>query len=647
MVFQFQEIRMRNWLVYKDETIPLSNTQNGQNLVVFHGQNGYGKTSLLKALQFLFHSNFNRDEAYKHWNDRAKEQEMGELSVGLKFTHNGRVCQLTRKVDFEPWGNTYKYAPSVELIINGDSQEGQIQDVISQIIPKESQQFVFFDGAEITRYAEQQHEEGVKDAIEQILGIPAVRNLRDDLEKIIGDLEAEQADIVMKSDQKTDLIRRKQETEDALEVYKEKKTLFQTKKDSIRKMLNQLQNEAVQVQALESDSKLLSEKEARIADYTDQQADIDEQLQALMEDAPLYMLAYPLTQIVAEADAKAEVAAKRSISGERKRIIQEILDEEVCICGTETNGEMIDTLTNLLQRLGATTGNGEQANGLSRSDANTLSRIADRIKNNPANGEQLVKQKAILAQKILELETDIADLSEKLKGHKNANISGLYRQREAMEIQLDNVTNELATYQAQLEEAQKVAAEIQRELDQLMASDSQGQGIMQTLNKTRALHSAVSEYVEQLIQIKQKEIRELTSEIFLAITNKPEEYAGIIVKDDYTLQVYRHDESVVENEQLSAGEKEVLAYSFITALNLSSANPAPFVMDTPFGHLDSGHRSGLLDSLPKLGVQVFLLATDRDLPVEERDRIQNHVAQEFLLERNQREALTTIREVNS
>jgi DNA sulfur modification protein DndD len=91
----------------------------------------------------------------------------------------------------------------------------------------------------------------------------------------------------------------------------------------------------------------------------------------------------------------------------------------------------------------------------------------------------------------------------------------------------------------------------------------------------------------------------------------------------------------VENEKLSAGEKEVLAYSFITALNLSSPNPAPFVMDTPFGHLDSKHRDRLLQSLHQLDVQVFLLATDRDLPPAEREQLQNHIADEFVIQRDQ------------
>jgi DNA sulfur modification protein DndD len=132
--------------------------------------------------------------------------------------------------------------------------------------------------------------------------------------------------------------------------------------------------------------------------------------------------------------------------------------------------------------------------------------------------------------------------------------------------------------------------------------------------------------------------------VFRQITNKPEEFDRLRLNNDYSFEVVRKDGTAVEHKKLSAGEKEVVAYSFITALNLSSLDPAPFVMDTPFGHLDSDHRSGLLRSLPRLQVQAILLATDRDLPKGERDKIDRSIAKEFELKRDQRRAITTIEE---
>lgn len=645
MTFAFKRLYLKNWLVYQEEDVAFADFSEGRNLFVFHGMNGFGKTSLLKALQYVFHGEFSRDEAYKHWNDNAKKAGEGEMIVSLEFVHDGRMCKLTRRAEFAQWGNTYKHSPMpAELIIDGDNQEAQVKDVIEQIIPKECQQFIFFDGAEITRYAQRQHEDGVKDAIEQILGIPAVRNLRDDLERLVSELEEEQAEIVRKSGKQENLLEDKQQFEDLISEYEEKKKDIQERYRSIQSMLSKLQKEEIEIQALESDMELLREKEERVADYEDQRATIDSQIQTLLADAPLFMLQPALSQIIAEEDAKQSISAKKLPTVERKRIIQEVLEEGVCICGRETDTEVTQLLETMLGKIETASTSNESI--LSRNEINTLSRVVDRVNANSADGEKLLKMRATINTKIVELETDISELREKLEGHQNTNIADLYQQRRGLEEQRDSARDNLKSYQENIDAKEKQLSEIQRELDRITVSDSAGEGIMATLVDARNMYKAVSQYVNELIELKRQEIQRLTSEIMLAITNKPDEYAGVHVKQDYTLQVYRHDDSVVDNERLSAGEKEVLAYSFITALNLSSSNPAPFLMDTPFGHLDSGHRQGLLDSLPRLGVQVFLLATDRDLPYEERDRIQGSIVQEFILDRDQKDALTHIRGVD-
>lgn len=227
-----------------------------------------------------------------------------------------------------------------------------------------------------------------------------------------------------------------------------------------------------------------------------------------------------------------------------------------------------------------------------------------------------------------------------LEGHENADVRENIRLQRQYVEQASDLRNDIETLE---QNAARVETEKQRELDEVTTGTAEGRGITQALQEARRLRSAVDEFVDRLVSEKREAIEEnAAAEIFKGITNKPQEYAGVEVKDDYPLQVHLHDGTKVENAKLSAGEKKVLAYSFITALNLSSPNPAPFVMDTPFGHLNSDHRDRLLQSLPQLDVQVFLLATDRDLPEHERDSIQHYIADEFVIERDQDEARSYI-----
>src|SRR5947207_2578022 len=59
MSFQFTRVILKDWLVYggrTELTIPASESE--RNLVIFNGLNGYGKTSLLRGLRFVFEERF-------------------------------------------------------------------------------------------------------------------------------------------------------------------------------------------------------------------------------------------------------------------------------------------------------------------------------------------------------------------------------------------------------------------------------------------------------------------------------------------------------------------------------------------------------------------------------------------------------------
>jgi len=642
MSFEFRSLTLKNWLVYSEVKINFDAPDQKRNLIVFYGRNGFGKTSLLRALQFVFHGRLDHNELYNFLHDPQKNAGLSELAVTLEFLFDGQIHQLTRMATISPSGNAYNCSPSVKLIIDGHNQQDQIDDVIAKIIPKQTQQFVFFDGAEITRYSKRQHEDGVKEAIEQVLGIPAIRNLRDDLYTLIGKLEDEQADILSKQNIHTDLLQGKEEIEDLIASLETDKQTTSDRIKALRDALNKLQDEQIQVRLMEQDIRTLEEKEKRLADYEERLKEIESKIDEQIKSAPLRLLVNPIHNLLQQSEAKQRVSDKRALTQERKRIVEEILNDGNCICGRDIDDTATQVLENMLARIDVLVGQAGGKGDLAASEFTQLTRIHHDQQSKSAVATELISQKASINVKIDEVDADIRKLKESLKGHENASISDIYNQQADLENRLNMELKDQARIEMELDNAKRKSDDIQRKLDQSMTQTTQGDALKRTLLDTRNLHKAVSEYVEKLVKLKRIRIEEITTEIFLSITNKPDEYAGVTVEADYTLQVYRKDGSIVENEKLSSGEKEVLAYSFITALNLSTEIPAPFVMDTPFGHLDATHRNQLLDSLPRLGVQVLLLATDRDLPPVERDRIEPFILQEYEIIRDQKNARSII-----
>lgn len=654
MSFHFKKLRLKDWLVYGGTTeLSFSNFAEGKNIVTIHGQNGFGKTSLLRALEFLFHGDMGRQEYFEHWHDQAREEGEGSMAVELEFDFDAKPFRLTRRVDFKPRGEDRIYTyPDFKLhnLTTGEL-ENQAQDKVELMIPEKSQQFVFFDGAEITRYAQKQHEDGIREAIERMLGIPAVRNLGYDLGKLTERLEDKQAEIASLEEQSQDLLAEIDDLKRERESYERQRADKKEKLQGIANAAGELEQETAEISRIEAEQEQLKEKRERLKDYEDRRKEKKEEIDRYIVTAPLRMLEGPLTQIIQQAQAQQEGGTTRKIAYQQQRkFLESLLDEANCVCGremTNTVAERIEGEIESLSDLEDRTQSSSTESMLNFAELSSLSGLVNQIRNDDRSGEDLSDALSAIDTKIEEIETDISRLQRELEGHEDVNIAESMRlQRELGERQ-STLKAEIENLDQNIQRVTKEIEEKQRELDETTADTEEGGRITKTLQTTRRLSRAVDEFVDRLVEEKRAAIEENATDIFTDITNKPQEYAGVRVNDDYTLKVYRHDGTVVENAKLSAGEKEVLAYSFITALNLSSINPAPFVMDTPFGHLDSDHRDRLLKSLPHLDVQVFLLATDRDLPKQERDRIQPYLADEFVIERNQQAARSTIEPDNA
>ena len=58
------------------------------------------------------------------------------------------------------------------------------------------------------------------------------------------------------------------------------------------------------------------------------------------------------------------------------------------------------------------------------------------------------------------------------------------------------------------------------------------------------------------------------------------------------------------------------------------------IIDTPFGRLDSIHRTNLLQNYyPNAGRQLIILSTDEEIDTQSITLLENHIAKTFLLER--------------
>ena len=97
--------------------------------------------------------------------------------------------------------------------------------------------------------------------------------------------------------------------------------------------------------------------------------------------------------------------------------------------------------------------------------------------------------------------------------------------------------------------------------------------------------------------------------------------------------------------ELSAGERQVLSLSFITAMSRISEEEAPLVMDTPFGRLSSQPRNNVTKYLPNLADQLVLLVIDEESRDQARANLVPRIGYEYELEFDPATSCTSIVEV--
>ena len=271
--------------------------------------------------------------------------------------------------------------------------------------------------------------------------------------------------------------------------------------------------------------------------------------------------------------------------------------------------------------------------------------ILKRLGQEETDPERLLLLRLKKEQDKEEVEQDIEKLKVQLTEDADVDVQSVIQALEAKKKDQRQAQQEYDRCVEKIAETEKEIDKVEKQLNQHLAGMQGYEDLQNEIEQLQRSRKAVNELVERYIQDRRATIEANLNRVFKSITNKPEEYDKVALLEDYTLRIITKAGNKIEPGQLSAGEKEVLAFSFIAGLNLASDNPAPLVMDTPFGHLDVQHRNGLLAALPTFPNQVVLLATDRDLPKEEHSRLERNIAGEFELYRNQNEERTTIRQL--
>lgn len=624
-----------------------------RNVTIIHGINGAGKTSLFLALNWCFYGrNVENIKVVENVGElvskevvaQAKPGDQVQTSVTIAFLHNGHRYMIKRVL-------TGSKLLTGKLAVNEMDQfsmmrqgmDGRTEPIMNPlgtmnaILPVNAREYFFFDGEKIDNFAKPEAAAQVKEAIFLVLKLEMLERSQRHLENTAATYRRELKKA--SGGELRDLLEQNEKLREEREKAGKRKEELEKEKDSAKRKVSEIDQKLRDSQ----NAKTLQQQRDRIdRDLKQRRMELTALVEQVRERATS---GYPILAQSAMQRALAILNEKRERgeipSSIRQQFIQDLLDEMICICGRPfaEHGPEHQKLLSLMNR--------SVPSSLEDDVLNTSSILAAFADKN--NQLQLLvhadmKKRAELIDIIRDLDEELDDVSRQLKDSPLEEISRLEEQRDNFKMDIDGYSLEIGALTQKTEQLTKEINGLEKKITAARKEERRERELSLKYELAQKAADAIGEMYHIHADNMREQIEAQTKEIFRSLVWKESHFQDVQLGPDFNLEVIdRYGQSA--RPELSAGERQVLSLSFITAMAQVSEEEAPLVMDTPFGRLSSHHRNSITEKLPQMANQLVLFVTDEELRDQARQNLEHRIGAEYRLEFDRSTSCTTIEEV--
>lgn len=637
MGMNLDEITLRNFGPYYGK----QSLQFGRSrpIVVVHGANMRGKTSLLNAIRWALYGHaLDRFGKYMptvkliNW-DAAQSGDL-TMSVVLRFRVDADGYELTRRVQPKdpliPGKSDQDFEEKLYLEKNGyQLSSDTVQTEINRILPEQISLFFLFDGEMLNKYegllsSSDKQAQIIKDSIELILGVPSLSNAVSDLRINLKEAAKKQQQLAKKDKSAKVFAEVAAQLQADIDQLEEDLAGLQEERDKSLQKKQDLDEQLQATAAIETDVARLKLLQDQIQKLEAEQARLQEEERAKLTNA-WRDLVQPKIQariqrLEQESSAQMDGLSKANVVKTKAKDLNELLSGSLCpLCGSAVS----DLDVAALQRKKAELE--DELKHLSF-DEEAWSKASESIRRlrrlSPAGVADTIgyieKELMKVRVDLVDLEQLGRDLNERLKAHDQVAIARNRRD-------YDDVTKEIGVLESQIEGKEKLISDKQAEATRNRAQISKvGGPELERLNREVQLYESLIALFEKAIERLRDDLKVAVerdaSEIFLQLTTD-RSYKGLRINDYYGLAIL--DQKGGEVPVRSAGAEQIVALSLIGALNRNAIRKGPIVMDTPFGRLDPEHRENILKFIPTMSDQITLLVHAGEV---DRERDMAHIS---------------------
>lgn len=653
---------------YQHQVFDFPEPEDGRNIVLIGGMNGFGKTSILEALYLclygkeaiihLARAGLKTDDKKGYptflesaFNGEAKRNGYDTMMVRVTINRTKtKAIDICRKWFYRANGN---WSGEEEAVVRDvlrdipnsprvDGKNGfHFAELLDDVfVPAHVAPFFFFDGEEVKKLADQSRVEQVKQGLEGLLGVVLLRSLADRLKtfestKRVDVLSVDEDRLQILSEQLTSGDEQLEKLRHESELCEAEKTHLRAEQQSLLERITSAGGGGGDIATVKE---LVEEREQNRNKLRESHRALEEILSGRLPFnlVPKNITDELRTQLIAEAKWFAWDAEKKSLEP-RKIEFQTAFNAQsepviVPLLSAEQNLAIKSRLDAAWDALFYPPPD-DCADVIVHDYLQENQRVKtldflSSISLGQKEIQDLLNEQHVLTQRTDELGRKIS----RVEGiDRDGTLTGLKNKLEEVQSKLDTLAERvrvddrsITTLDAQVG---NMRADYMRERNRLDESSP----VRAIIEKSERVRKILDEVIPALFPLKVKALGKAMTDVYKQLAHK-NQVDKIEIGNDGTAKILSTNGKEITFDR-SAGENQIFATALIAGLAKVSGVKAPMVVDTPLGRLDSKHRDNILKfwTADKTR-QVILLSQDEEIDFHFHKEIVDNVCKTYLLD---------------
>ena len=617
-----ENLVINNFGVYSGKQNFDLSTKSKKPVILIGALNGSGKTTFLQAIDFVLYGKFsnyfysqklsyenflNRNVNKQNFNEGAQI----ELTFSRKYKGKKQKFKLSR--NWKQFGKKMK--EEFFVFIDDKFDEDITKDwdnFVDQILPSRVASLFFFDGEKIEQLADlDQSKQVLKKAINSLLGLEIVDQLNLDVE------EFQRRSALELKDEKEKL---------RINEIEEQILKHQNEIKDIDERIVKIQDQLTKVQYDISQTDItLSQKGIayyeREKEYKKEQAEINDKIDELNNqiikvaggDAPLITVKKELEEILVQSKQLNKSLNSENLKKEINSLIKEFESFSKKNCSDKEYlkklGEFIKEkkLNQYYEKFDSEF----VLRNLNFNQINFL--LDDGLDKIHKDVQKLIKSKSKYEEefeKISQLINKIPTTDE---------IKPIIEKQKKLSTEKIELTTKINVLNIERQKSNgpvlKLSTELKQEYEKKTSQDLANLDTKRFIDYSIKVKDILSSFHVKALDYHIKRLEELILDCFKTLHRKKHFIKSIKIDTiNFDLFIKDQKNNDINTEDLSAGERQLLAVAILWGLAKASNSAAPTIIDTPLGRLDSDHRLNLVEKyFPTASKQVILLSTDEEI----------------------------------